>query len=775
MPKTGELKLARLLRERETEYESIKIENFKMLARSERLDEIGESKYTQVLKPLSVPKHVKHALIIGFDSEWNPETGELLSIQFAVVKNGSLFSRVYYVNELSTQSLLVHVLNFLSEAKVVLSGISKPRIYLVAHFAQSEISKIRDYLKEWKLRVYNKAMSAEASLGALEDLEYESELHQRGWAKRGKYRLKILDLYGYFARGLEKVGELVGLPKVEFDTSQIHLIIKRDPDLFEAYAKRDAEICAKAFTELRERFLRDFEIDILKYPTTASLAGAIFRLKSLKEPNAPFKMVPKSSKRQKASGEWVETFSWVPEFAGSRDIRYMALKCYWGGRTECYARGYLKGKFEYRDIISIYPSASMLQPLPNKDTKWIRFDSLKEAMPLEGFCRVRFEFPAECKYPCLPVMPVKPEKLFFPWSGESYCTLTELRTALELGAKIREIEGYGFKPSQSERNHALKEFMSYFLRLKESEPEGSLMREMWKLIMNSLIGKFHQTSPEYDENYMLSFMQKTGLRDLSDPKLRRYLYKPPVVGPCWAPEWATLITGKARALMAEFISKGSLFCSTDSGLFPKGTDLECEALKQLHSVGSDFKLEYECDSALLARTRLYALFKNGEIVKSARHGSIAGEQDFAKIVKANLETNKDLAHKVQKVHLATAKDMVKKGKKLGESEIWERLITWDWDAKRELAKPEINIWREWTETKPLKEIPEIPAKPKEAREAKAREHRAPREPRAQLGRPKALNPEQTKEIQKLSREGWSMRKLAKHYKVGVATIKRAIG
>jgi hypothetical protein len=751
------------------EMEEHLLENIMAMVKASRIEKIGESKYTQIMKPLSTPKIVKHAIIIGFDSEWNPETGALISIQLAIVKNSEIFSKIFYVNELTTKSLFEHVLKFLSEAQVSPSGMPRARIYLIAHFAQSEISKIKGFLRDWKLRIYNKAMSAEASLGALEEQEYESELHQKGWLKRGKCGLKILDLYGYFSRGLDKVGELVGLPKIDLDASKIHLILQQNPKLFESYAKRDAEICAKAFTELRGLFLNQFGIDILKYPTTASLAGAIFRTSFLKEPNAPFRIEHRIFKRQKASGEWTETVSTVHVYAGSLDIRNMALRSYWGGRVEAYARGYLDGNFEYYDIISIYPSASMLQPLPNKDTQWLRIETLEDAMPLEGFCRVRFEFPSDCRYPCLPLMPAKPEKLFFPLSGESFCTLSELRTALKFGAKVHEIDSYGFKPTESERNHPVAEFMQFFLKLKESEPEGSLKREMWKLIMNSLIGKFCQKSPEYDENHMLSFMQKTGIESLGDPSLRKYLYKPPVAGPLWAPEWASLILGKARALMAEFIAKGSLFCSTDSGLFPKGANLECEALEQLRSVGSDFRKELECDSVLIVRSRMYALIKDGKAVKSARHGTIASEQDFAKMVRANLKAGKDLGLKTQKIHLATAKDMIKKGKKLGEPETWERLIKWDWDDKRELTKPETNIWRELSTTKPLKEIPEYPPK---LREHKLRE---PRAFRAQLGRPKALSPEQIEEARRLHKEGWSLRKLAEHFKVGVATIKRSLG
>lgn len=733
---------------------------------------IDDTKYTRVMKPLLGRKPIKNPIIIGFDSEWHPETGLLLSVQFAMERNSELLSKVYYVSELDTRSLLNHVLNFLGETGVRTETrkMKKVRIYLVAHFALAEISKIADYLSEFKLRTYNKAMSAEASIGAIEDQEYEVELHQRGKVKKGKYFLKILDLYGYFPRALFKVGEMVDLPKLELDRTKIHEVLERDPKRFEEYARRDAEICILAFNQLRQTFIERFDLDILYYPTIAGLAAAIFRRTFLKEPVVPYREVPKVYKRQKPDGTWVENVRKETVFDGSLDVRRMAMQCYWGGRAECYGRGYVRGDFEYFDVASLYPSSSLLQPLPNKDTEWIRFKSWQEAEGLEGFCRIRFEFPKNQKYPSLPVMPVWASKLYFPSKGESYCTLNEAKTAVKLGAKILEIDGWGFQSRPIEKNHVLAEFMRHFMHLKKSEEKGTLKYEMWKLIINSLIGKLCQRSPEYDVSDMISFMQKTGLSDLRDHKLRRLFRREPSVGPCWSPEWASLILGKARALMAEFIAKGSLFCSTDSGLFPKGTNLNCDALEELRSVDSDFVKEYEGDSVFLARARMYALLKDSEVVKCARHGTIARKEDFAQIVKENLKAERNLGQVVRKTHLSSLKDVVRKGVKLGEEELWERQIKWDWDDKRELIKADLNIWTEFTETKPIQELPDYPIVARPTKVIRPRTgYRAPK-----TGRPKALTTNQEEEVRKLREEGWSIRKLAKHFKVGNATIKRCL-
>jgi DNA invertase Pin-like site-specific DNA recombinase len=39
---------------------------------------------------------------------------------------------------------------------------------------------------------------------------------------------------------------------------------------------------------------------------------------------------------------------------------------------------------------------------------------------------------------------------------------------------------------------------------------------------------------------------------------------------------------------------------------------------------------------------------------------------------------------------------------------------------------------------------------------------------------KALSPEQIEEAKRLYKEGWSLRKIAKRFRVGVATIKRSL-
>jgi hypothetical protein len=717
------------------------------------LSKIDDSKYSHVMRPLLIKKPVNDPIIVGFDSEWNAETGELLSVQFATEN----LAKVYYTHKLNAKTLFNHVLKFLKAAQITRCARGKIRIYLICHFAQADISKISDYLSDFKLRVFNKAMSAEMIFADRD--EFENEIHQKSSFRKGKYSVKILDLYGYFSQSLASIGDLVGLPKLEENRGKLHILLKQDRRRYEAYAKRDAEICVRAFCLLRRIFQEKFGIEILFYPTIAGLAAAVFRTHYLKEPIVPYQIVGKIRKTRTKKDVWKEHVVKETVFAGDLNARRLSLLAYWGGRAECYGRGLLHASLEYYDVVSLYPSSTLLQSLPNKDTVWIKFDSWTEAKELEGFCRVQFEFSKNQNYPCLPVMPFWATKLYFPLKGESYCTLAEVRTAVKLGARITAIDGFGFRPTPNERNHVLGLFMKAFMQLKKNERENTLMYETWKLVINSTIGKFCQRTHEYDVSEMLTYMKKTGMSNLADYDVYKNLKHSQSVGGCWSPEWAALILGKARSLIGELVARGSLLCSTDSGLFPKDTPLECDALKELRSVGSDFVKKHEGDAALLIRARMYAVFQNGKIVKDAKHGTLASKDEFSKIVAENLEAKNDLKQQIRKTHLAGLKDVVRKGSKLNVEEILERTIKWDWDGKRTLKSPNANLWCEWSDSEPLGELAEFPKKPARSRA---------------FGRPAVLTKEQEAEIKRLRQKGATIRKLAENFHVGLATIQRVI-
>jgi len=200
--------------------------------------------------------------------------------------------------------------------------------------------------------------------------------------------------------------------------------------------------------------------------------------------------------------------------------------------------------------------------------------------------------------------------------------------------------------------------------------------------------------------------------------------------------------------------------------------LECDALAQLRSVGSDLQKELDVDTAFIARTRLYALMKDGKIVKNARHGTIASEEGFNEALLKCLEAGRDLELPVQKTHLVGLKEVFKKGKRLGEEELLERKILWGWDDKRILVNADINIFTRHSETTPHADAMDLIRKAKE-------EIQIVKQPKKELkttrvGRPRKLGEDTAKQIMKIRQRGVSIRELARKYRVSVGTIHKII-
>ena len=137
--------------------------------RKEDVENLKLKDLKHVLTPLKRGRVLKDYVDIGFDTEFTAEDDsaerELLSLQFSL---GRGRSSIYYVNKragVSSRELLDYALRFLSEQSV------EPRkhIFLIAHFAIAELSKISDFYDEYmthdgvmmrpKVSEFNKAIN----------------------------------------------------------------------------------------------------------------------------------------------------------------------------------------------------------------------------------------------------------------------------------------------------------------------------------------------------------------------------------------------------------------------------------------------------------------------------------------------------------------------------------------------------------------------------------------------------------------------------------------
>src|SRR5207247_1043108 len=112
-----------------------------------------DTKYDTILKPAKPRGPVEDATILGFDTEFTP-AGNLLSIQLAAPSGGKLVSEVRYTSNMDKNDLVDHVANFCHNTGVALSDY----IVLVAHFASAEISHINNFMSDFHLQTFNKAL-----------------------------------------------------------------------------------------------------------------------------------------------------------------------------------------------------------------------------------------------------------------------------------------------------------------------------------------------------------------------------------------------------------------------------------------------------------------------------------------------------------------------------------------------------------------------------------------------------------------------------------------
>ncbi|MEM3063527.1 MAG: DNA polymerase, partial [Nitrososphaerota archaeon] len=474
----------------------------------------------------------------------------------------------------------------------------------------------------------------------------------------------------------------------------------------------DAKIAYHAYTSLRDFFIKKYELDILHFATIPSIAGYIFRRKYLRECPTPVRIV-ETPINQRSNGKWYRVISKSPVYAGSLDVRYMALSAYHGARVESFCRGRLESvNLVYYDVDSLYPSSCMLQPLPCKDTEWIKLpidDSRKQQEIItrgEGFVEVEFSFPSSINYPCLPVIGIRDNVLYFPLSGISYATLSELRLAIKLGLnRFKILSGFAFMPTSKEINHPLKQYMMALHELKHKSSKGSIDYQMYKLLMNALVGKLIERQ---EDDTSLTLLKEGFISRENYTKVTRRIKSLKHAGSLFLPEYASLILGKARSIIGEFVAKGSLFVSTDSVLLPANVDISCDALRELKSVGSNLKKEFNVTHGIIIRSRLYALNPledNPNNRHIARHGVHLSVGDFLVGMRQAYFSKSipNLEYTAKK--LIRLNEAIRKGIPLNTEVEYQSKINLSWDGKRNLLKLVDNPFADFSLTRPLLTIP----------------------------------------------------------------------
>jgi len=273
------------------------------------------------------------------------------------------------------------------------------------------------------------------------------------------YTIRFIDTLNIWRLPLDSVGKSIGLAKLPmppFDAPS---------DVWDTYGKRDVEViqevCKRWFTFIRDNDLGGFA------PTLASQAFNSYRHRFMNH------------------AIFIDSNERAIEL--SRDS-------YLGGRTEAFKIGHYHGEFYYIDVNSMYPSVMVKEQFPNRLIS-VYGRPTKDELDywLENRCVIA-DCDIETDEPAYPI--VHDGKLMFP-TGHFRVQLAtpEFRYAWEHGhiARTHRVAVYECAP-------IFESFIAeiYKLRLAATASGDTVNAWLYKILMNSLYGKFAQRGRVYE-------------------------------------------------------------------------------------------------------------------------------------------------------------------------------------------------------------------------------------------------------------------------------------
>ncbi len=475
-----------------------------------KLAQLGNRVYVRSIEPLKRAFKRKWP-VVGFDTEYTSKLHKLICFQLWTADDGIVVE--VQPGEKMTPAWIYQ------EASGLL-GYCPSDILLPVFFSLAELQHLPVVSEGFDLREY--------ACGSL-DVSFR--------AGSGRF-LHIFDLQRWWSspnQKLSKAAKSVGMEKKDWNTRKVTRHDFRNKK-FRDYSLHDAKLMYDMLGALREKFIEETGVDPVVFKTPAGTAAAAFRNMHVQR----------------------------KFFCDSNRARWLACKGTWGGHAEVFRRGQLKGEYKEWDFKSAYPTAVLkLGVMPIQKT-WKRVRTLKDARNMRGgFCRVWFKWPKTERFPSLPV--ACKNAMVYPLQGESFCTLAEIRVAVDVGCDVKILEAWGYRKGTT----ALKDFLQWTLENRKTATGAGQV--MYKLLGNSIIGKFAQriSKVPIDEYFKLAEewnVYLDELFELSTDELEALGAQTMVsVGPVWMPEWNGLITGYTRAALAQMIRTGeAVYCHTDS-------------------------------------------------------------------------------------------------------------------------------------------------------------------------------------------------------------------
>lgn len=422
-----------------------------------------------------------------------------------------------------------------------------------------------------------------------------------------KRRIILVDSFLWFQTSLDKAAKIVcpGLPKLKRPRNLGTVVYGIKDDDFVEYAMRDAEV-AYFLGRSIEKIHQEFSIQ--QSVSLADMSAKIFKHHFLDYT--------------------------IPQ--PNDDIIWAALHSYHGGKNNVLSNAYPRWHVDVNafDISSAYPYAMSLLP-SFKNARAYRRITFKnnrkpKCVPEFGVYCISGSS-ADCEWPVIFDHSFNPIRGKFSRIWVHGCEVNEALRAGEI--KLTKIRGYMYDCEKDNGNPALKRYVDDFYQRKQKEKDP-VLKYMYKLILNSLYGKFIQTRKSKREDITDIETMQTGVGEATEL----------LAGSMFHSFIASTITAHTRAYMHRIEHEYKAIHTATDGIFSK-----CKRIKRIDGypksgLGS-LEIEYRGDLCLL-RNKCYILysgqgktksqyFRGKRIAKYAKHGFQGTVYDLERLIAHN--------------------------------------------------------------------------------------------------------------------------------------------
>ena len=411
-------------------------------------------------------------VLVGFDCEWVyacKGKNRILSVQFCLIgPTGERLTKVIEVagdNAVEVRPSLAEALDeLLDEAEVCCVFDEWPcEVILCGFFTRADITVFRDF-KDFRgqLQGINGTL---ATVGKPAKLKLPLD-DARADRLKSRYAfvvgddfdprllmVRVIDSSRLAPPGVSllKLGEWLDIPKMQlppgYSKSDMGRLQRERPEFFKAYGLRDAEIAV--LYVIWVIWFCDRHLGLKGLSATASGLGVrlaqlcmrrdgvhpdialnFMKVQRWRWGTRDKRPVSKKTREPTQVRRWFETFL-ADVYIGGRN------ECYWFGPTPV---THAAARLSDHDLAGCYVVSLGGVMVMDYDRIEIVREKERFTGHVAGYAQVRFRFPPETHYPCLPVT-VGNFGLWFPLSGVSLATAPEIELAMMMGAEVEILFG----------------------------------------------------------------------------------------------------------------------------------------------------------------------------------------------------------------------------------------------------------------------------------------------------------------------------------------------